>query len=138
MHRSRHLRVWAASVKFPTAGSPLSQKHLERPYESFCQPQNDALSGSQQEDPSNFSAHDISEACFWHFQESEVLLKLLHLILMLVQSLENGGPVDSVDWRHRCIIYSTVISISCFIEIVFLAVISVEQLETLTEQTTSG
>ena len=47
-------------------------------------------------------------------------------MLMLVQSL------DTVDWRHECINHSTVISISWFIELAFLAAISIERLDTLT------
>ncbi len=47
-------------------------------------------------------------------------------MFMLVQSL------DTVDWRQECITHSTVISISCFIKLAFFAVISIEQLDTLT------
>lgn len=53
-------------------------------------------------------------------------------MLMLVQSLVRGSSLDSTHSRHKYIMHSTVISINILIELAFLAVISIGQLDTPT------
>ena len=49
-------------------------------------------------------------------------------MLMLVLPFEKLGSYDSVCWRHECITDGTVTSISWFIGLACLVVISIEQL----------
>ena len=58
-------------------------------------------------------------------------------MLMLVQSLVEGSPLHDVGWKHECILHSTAISIRWFIQLVFFALISIEELDTLIRQTAS-